>query len=122
MNKFNNWDLLDTYPPGLIRCLARRRLQGKRVEALSDDDVAAGAQLPVERIRQISMELSWDNVRVGEMRAFCCGCNFDPTKSLDRNRAKAYAGKRLARFIYLRKSPWWNSVFLPIIKNMAEGV
>lgn len=118
----SNWSLIDDYPPGLVRCLARNKLKGKRIEAKSDEEIALDAELPVEEVRRIYNEPSWDNVLVREMRAFCQGCDFDPNKCADRNRAKAYYNQPGgAKFTYLKISPWWETVFLPLIKKLQNN-
>lgn len=119
MSMKDNWKFIDDNPPWLIRLLARRRIgAGKRsVVAISDEEIAITAELPVDRIRAIYHLRSWNGVPVGELRGFCRGCKFDPLKYEDRNRAKAY-GCSEPQFAYLKRSPWWNSIFLPLIERM----
>jgi len=117
-----NWKLIDDYPPPLIRCLARQRLRGKRIRAVSDEEIAIRADLPVYRVQEIYKSPSWDPVPVGEMRKFCHGCDFDPENRDDRNRATAYKNQKGgAKFTYLKESAWWDSVFRPLLTILAKS-
>ena len=115
------WGLIDEYPPGLIRCLARQSLGGKRVKAISDAEIAISAGLTVDRVQEIYYSKTWDDVPVKDMIAFCGGCMFDPLNATHRNRARAYYNQKSGpKFTYLKKSPWWNSIFLPLIIQMRQ--
>lgn len=120
----NDWSLLEDYPPKLVRCLARNKLRGKRIEAKSDEEIALDSELlTVDDVRRVYSNKSWDNVKVKELRAFCKGCDFNPNRSQDRNRAKAYYNQPSgAKFTYLKKSPWWESIFAPLIQQMRDDV
>ena len=109
------WGLIDKYPPHLVRLLAKRKTGAKQIAALSDEDIAIMSQIPLERVREIYRSSEW-KCSVREMRAFCSACDFDPEDSMDRNRLSAYKNQRGGpKFTYLRKSPWWGSVFKPLI-------
>ena len=108
------------YPPPLVRCLARRRLAGSHVVAMSDEEVALSSEIPVDRIREIAQSVDWESVPVYEAENFCKACNFDIFNSADRNRAGAYLRKG-AKFLYLRTSPHWATTFLPLIKLMRNA-
>ena len=109
------WGLVDKYPPHLVRLLAKRRTGAKQIAALSDEDIAIMSQIPLDRVREIYRSSEW-KCSVQEMRAFCSACDFDPENSIDRNRLSAYKNQRGGpKFTYLRKSPWWSSVFKPLI-------
>ena len=112
--------MFDKYPPPLVRCLARRSVAGSHVVALSDEDVALSAEIPVHRIREISKSTSWSSIPVGEAKLFCKACNFDVFSSADRNRAGAYLRKG-AKFLYLKSSPYWKDTFLPLINLMRNA-
>ena len=45
------WKILEEHPPALVRLLARRRLKGKLVSAMSAQEVAIQAGLPLSRCR-----------------------------------------------------------------------
>jgi len=118
-----DWNLYDDYPPRLIRCLARKSINGsKRAIAVSDEEIAGLVGRPVEWLKSIYIQQSWDNITFAEFKDFLKGCNFDPANYADRNRAKSYIRQiGGAKFTYLRESPWWFSVFLPIINSMKEN-
>jgi len=115
-----SWDMFGKYPPPLVRCLARRRLAGSHVVAMSDEEVALRAEIPVNRIKEISNSTDWADIPVYEAEGFCKACNFDIFSSADRNRAGAYLRKG-AKFLYLRTSPHWKTTFLPLIKLMRNA-
>jgi len=119
------WALLDEYPPYLIRCFAKKRLTGKRIRAISDEEIAIVSDIPLARVRAIYDSRTWDEISVGELRSFCAACDFDPENSADRNRLTAYRNQKGGpKFTYLKDSSQWKSVFMPLIKkyfNASNG-
>ena len=119
------WALLDEYPPYLIRCFAKKRLTGKRIRAISDEEIAIVSDIPLARVRAIYDSRTWDEISVGELRAVCAACDFDPENSADRNRLTAYRNQKGGpKFTYLKDSSQWKSVFMPLIKkyfNASNG-
>jgi hypothetical protein len=113
----NAWTYLDNHPPAVVRLMARRRMRGKTVKAVSIQEVAIAANLPLERAQKIARLLSWDNVTLSEARSFCTGCGFDPFSAADRNRKSAYL-RSCKTFGYLRRSPFWESEFQPLIESI----
>ena len=114
-----HWDKFRQYPPPLVRVFARRR-EAKRAFELSDQEIAVAARLSVDRIIEIAHTPTWDDVTLGDARAFCRGCNFDPLDSGDRNRAMAYIRQvsvgRLD-FKYLKENAQrWNQYYKPLIR------
>ena len=110
------WGLLDEYPPYLIRCFAKKKLAGKRIRAIADEEIAIISQIPLARVRAIYDSRTWDNVTVKELRAFCAACDFDPEDSSDRNRLTAYRNQRGGpKFTYLKESSHWKTIFKPLI-------
>ena len=65
------WKVLKRFPPVLVRLLAREPVARKHVRALSDQEVAIRAEMPLKRISEISSMTSWDMVPVGEAERFC---------------------------------------------------
>lgn len=127
MRKTNPWKILSSYPPVLVRLLARRRIDGKHVRAISTEEVAILAGLPLPRVREISAMTAWDAVTVGEAERFCLACGFDPLNATHRNRYRAYErGCRIRPqgqwFAYLRSSPWWQSEFIPLIQRWKAAL
>lgn len=118
--KKSPWGILIEFPPPLVRLLAKEPVSKKHVRALSDREVAIGAELPLERVRSISRTKSWDTVPMGEIKKFCVGCNFDPFDYRDRNRVRAYS-RNTPKFSYLKASPFWSDTFLPLIKIMENA-
>ena len=115
-----SWDMFQKFPPPLVRCLARRKVAGSHIVALSDEEIAMTADLSLDKGKEISQSITWDGLSVKDAKNFCKACNFDIFNSLDRNRAGAYLRKG-AKFLYLRSSPYWGDTFLPLIKLMREA-
>jgi hypothetical protein len=117
----NTWALVDKYPPYLVRCLAKKKTGTKQIQAISDEDIAILADIPLARVREIYNSWTWGEATVQEMRGFCSACDFDPESSSDRNRLSAYKNQKGGpKFTYLKKSPWWNSVFRPLIMKFLK--
>jgi hypothetical protein len=115
------WEIIDKYPPCVVRIFAREPTAGKRIRAVSNDEIAVSSGLPVERVKQIAFSSSWNHIKVGEMRAFIKGCGFDPLDSSVRNRVKAYCRRDSGvKFKYLITSPWWKTELKPLIKKMEN--
>lgn len=114
------WGILIEFPPPLVRLLAKESVSRKHIRALSDREVAIGAELPLEKVRSISRSKNWDRIALGDIRSFCNGCKFDPFDYRDRNRVRAYS--RLSpKFSYLKCSPFWEDTFLPLIKILENA-
>jgi hypothetical protein len=114
------WEILNDYPPALVRLLARKQFSPKHVRAMSDQEVAVAAEMPVSEIQRISKLVSWDTLVIPKIQAFCTGCNFDPFDCYDRNRARAYT-RSSAKFSYLKQSGNWSTTYLPLIKILADA-
>jgi len=115
------WKYLDKYPPCLVRLMARRKVgpSKRAVEALSNQEIAVSADISVEEVASISMDIGWNNVTIGQAKQFCAACNFDPFNSMDRNRASAYL-RAGAPFRYLAKHPHWETFFKPLIMHLKH--
>lgn len=120
MNKLTPWEAIDQYPPPYVRLLAKRPGSGRADMAMSDAEIAIHADMPASRVREISRLPSWDGVPLGEVRRFFAACQFDPTRSRDRQRVSVYervcTTRKKEPFNYLRLSPKWESEFLPLIR------
>jgi hypothetical protein len=110
------WRHLVDNPPGAVRLMARRKLQTKTIRAISDEEIAIASGIPLARVQAIYHLKNWDGVPVGELRGFCKACGFDPFSGADRNRRNTYV--RTAQWTYLKKSPWWATIFEPLILRM----
>ena len=126
--KRSPWSILEKYPPVLVRLLARTWESSDpdrggsshgSVRALSNEEVALDSGLPPNIIEEISQLTTWDTVPVAMVRMFCRGCHFAPVNYWERNRTSAYP-RTNPKFVYLKKSPHWVEVFLPLIR-ILEG-
>lgn len=120
IGKRTPWQILEEYPPALVRLLARRQFSPKHVRAMSDQEIAVGAEMPVAEIVKISRMTHWDDLLIRKIRSFCKGCNFDPLNCYDRNRARSYT-RSSGKFSYLKQSGHWGTTFLPIIKILENA-
>ena len=114
------WGIIVEFPPPLVRLLAKESVSFKHVRALSDREVAIGAEMPLDDVRRISRLSSWDDVTISEMRRFCHGCRFDPFDYRDRNRVRAYS-RNSPKFSYLKASPYWSETFQPLIRILKNA-
>lgn len=112
----NAWKVLTDNPPGGVRLMARRRLKTKTIRAVSDEEISIASGIPLARVQAIYHLKSWDGVPLGELREFCRACSFDPFSGADRNRRNTYV--KTAKWAYLKKSPWWDTTFEPLIRRM----
>lgn len=116
----SSWSKLEEFPPPLVRCLAREKVVGKSIRALTDQEVALNSNgLTSLDVKEISKEVSWDSVPTGMARKFFIGCNFDPLCSQDRNRAGAYMRSN-PQFMFLQIHPHWKTTFLPLIRLFSN--
>ena len=111
------WDTFRKIQPATVRLMARRRIVGTRkIAAMSDEEIAIAAGMSVDWVRATYHLRSWDGVPLGEIRKFCRTCNFDIFDGVERNRCYTYA--RTATWAYLRRSPFWETTFLPLINRL----
>lgn len=122
------WTSLDDYPPLKCRLMAHRpvRTSTRTCIAPTDEEIAIESGIPLDRVRQISRMLDWTQVRLGEMRAFCAACRFDPTNPEHRRKLSDYETKCLQRhsqpFQWLHRSPVFAEQFLPLIKKLNRSL
>lgn len=118
------WTSLESFPPLKVRLLAHRPLRAstRTCLALTDAEIAIASGIELNRVRQISRMLDWSAVRLGEMKAFCAACRFDPTIAQHRQRVADYESKCLKRnsapFQWLRHSPAFEEELLPLIRRL----
>ncbi len=118
------WKILSKNPPALIRLMARRRVKTKTVRAVSLQEIAIASGLPLARVQIIAQSLNWDGISIPEAERFIAGCNFDPLDPADRNRQTSYERSckkrtKSSHFAYLKKSPLWQTEFLPLIERLT---
>ena len=83
--KKNMWKHLSKFSPSLVRLMARRKVSGKsKVEAISNQEIAITADIPIDRVIEISMAFDWSSIPIGEAQSFCSACQFDPFSAADR--------------------------------------
>jgi hypothetical protein len=105
------WSFLDEFPPSIVRLMAREG-RGRANRWLTDEEVAIASGLTLDRVNELKLKQSWDDVVLSDIRKFCAGCGFDPTSSHDR-RTKVYIYYSVCKkqnvepFLYLRKNPKW---------------
>ena len=120
-----SWEHLEKNPPWFVRCMARRKVHAKVVVAVSDEELAISSGIPVARIQAIYHQRNWDSIPLRDIRAFCAACGFDPFSFKSRNRFHAYKAAvrsgRCAGFTYLKKSPWWTTVFAPLLREVHHA-
>ena len=123
----NYYDYARHYPPILVRLLARKRngpalttaeITQKMVVAYYENHGEPRFLLThvfgAYTVNSISSELKWDTIEFGVMRAFLTACDMDFTDSTAMNRKAAYMRLK-HKFIYLRKSPEFETVLKPLI-------
>lgn len=116
------WRHLHDNPPAMVRLMARRRITGKQVVALTLREIAIASGMPLARVTEISFRDSWSGIGIDEAEKFCAACQFDPTRYADRNRKDAYnrACKRHRPFKYLMVSPVWETELKPLISRLRS--
>ncbi len=114
------WECWQRFPPYYVRMLAKNG----HATALTDADIAIASGIDINRVREIKCMTSWDTVPMGEILRFTTACNFDPTRSKDRSRAHNYERvcqqRNVIPFLYLRRSPKWDSELLPVMRILQE--
>ena len=117
--KKNFWVLMAEHPPIMVRLLAKEKTAGKCVSALSSREIAIRSGIPLTRLHEIERSAAWNDITFHEAQAFCLACGFDPCKTTDRNRLRAY--QRQAQnhptkmwWKYLLKSPLWKTEIKPL--------
>ena len=65
--------LLEAFPPQIIRLLAREG-KGRGAKRLTHQDVAKRSGLSYEKVRDLSLLKSWDRVSIGDADSFMRGC------------------------------------------------
>lgn len=113
------WEYIEAFPPPYCRCFGKREGSGRADMAITDAELAIGANIPIDRVREISRMTTWQGVPFDEMQRFFVGCKFDPTNSVHRHRITEYQKickkRKVVPFQYLRLSPKWETEFLPLL-------
>lgn len=112
---------LERFTPIVCRLLARKTAARGGVEALTDEEIAAGSGLPVPTVATLSRKHAWTGVPFDTVLAFTrgCGIHFDDRDSLRHHSAYMRRLKSAPR--YLRRSPAWVDTFQPLITAWARN-
>ena len=117
--KLTLWQKLTRFSPITCRLLARRTNAQGRPVAMSDADICSLSRLTLAQVKHISWSESWDEIPVGEMRAFMSACGVD-VGSRHCVRLLGHYMRRGFAFSYLRKHPDWKFTFEPLMKRWVE--
>lgn len=114
-----------TFPPILCRILAKHRYGSP----LSTHELATRLGWTPAKVEAFSQSTSWRGIDVFDMLAFMAACQLDFSNHAQVKRVKTYLrgkkrnGSRVApTYMYLRRSPLWQSYYLPLVKRWAESV
>lgn len=102
----NFWKKSETYPPILVRLLARVPYG----RPLTDHEIAQASGIPVAQVWNISCCTTWDGIDVPTMRRFLTACRVDIEDDATLRRIESYMRKNPS-WRYLRKSPQWRSYY-----------
>ena len=83
------WDRGELFSPPYIRLYAANRIKGHAVEK-TDEEICRDSGLTLAQLHRICFSPSWDNITIGEMRAYLKGCDADFSKT-----GKCHQMKRL---------------------------
>ncbi len=104
-----------TFPPCLVRLLARRA--GK---ALTDEQISRTGGLPVHLVDSFSWRTDWDSIPVTQALAFLAGCGLGLADTQAWRGAESYLRMR-PTFRYLRASPEWESFYQPLLVHWRKS-
>lgn len=90
----------------MVRLLARKSFgKGSRsIRGLTTDEIVEASGLPRSEVLSLSFKVSWDDVPVSKMKAFCQGCGIDFASRDDMRRYLRYLD-RSPTFTYLKGHP-----------------
>lgn len=113
------WEYAERFPPVLCRLLAK----SGHFKASSNAELAKRSGLTEFEIEVLSRSTSWRGIDVYTMRKFTQGCGLDFASGKAMKRANVYlrskwfnGQRKPARWLYLKKSPEWKTVFEPLMK------
>ncbi len=113
-------EILAAFPPCFYRLWAKH----SRTQAITDAEIAIASGIDLNRVREIFRMRDWQAVTHGEINKLFIACKFDIFDARARNRVAQYeyaCKKRKTKpFKWLRRSPKWESEFLPLIRLMQS--
>lgn len=114
------WDKLASFPPVMVRLLARTVTSGGGVRPLTNEEIAINWRLTdpsrtANDVMSFSWRMTWDGVHIGEARGFmeACGIYLE-----DRNNLRKHSVyiRRIPTWKYLQRSPLWAELFEPLAR------
>lgn len=115
----------EQYPPILVRLLARHKNGPPLTTTEISQRVASyGWPMSAYRIGLISMEVDWEFIPFGEMRAFLHACDMDFTDRVAMKRKQEYMKMeaKTAKFTYLNKSPEWETILKQLVVRYRQHI
>lgn len=109
-------DLIKSFPPILVRLLARHKGGGP----LSDQGISMLCGLEIHLVRYISQQTSWESVNLVHAYDFCLGCMLSLDDAVAWRRVTDYLRKR-PTFRYLRTSTEWQTLYAPMLKRWLNA-
>jgi hypothetical protein len=115
------WEYAYSYPPCLVRLLARHPY-GKPLTDAEICDSPGWTQYRFNEflVHNLSRLTRWDDVSFYDMRRFLQGCKLDFCNPEQMRRVSDYLRKR-PTFRYLRASPLWGSYYEPLMKTWRRS-
>jgi len=114
------WERLDKFPPLFLRLLARHP-RGKPLTTL---EISKRSGLSALEVHAMSWHTDWRGIDIPTARAYMAGVGIDLTCRKDVRRIRMYIRSApkdpRMRFPYLRKSPEWESFYLPLLVTLLK--
>jgi hypothetical protein len=114
------WERFDRYCPLLLRLLARHR----RGAPLTVVEISQRSGLSPSSIEAISLCVDWRGIDLPTARAFMRGVGIDLTSREDFRRVRMYLRTSSRdpnkKFPYLRRTPEWKTLYLPLLERLAS--
>lgn len=107
------------YRPPLCRLLARHNGRAATLEQLAGRSQKSHPLSPL-RIDTIAKCDTWDHVPLADMQSFLFACELDFCHPAQMHRADEYL-RTNPTFLYLRKSPLWETYYLPLLKQWRNS-
>lgn len=113
-------EILAAFPPCFYRLWAKH----SPTQAITDAEIAIASGIDLNRVRAIFRMPDWQSVTQGEIEKLFVACKCDLFDAKTRHRIAQYdyvCKKRNTKpFKWLRRSPKWESEFLPLIRLMQS--
>lgn len=110
------WSRTISYPPILIRILARH----PGGPPLTDEEISERSGLSIARVSAIAESTTWDGITIPESRAYQQACGIDLCSYRDMNRVGVYLRSR-PNFDHLKRTPIWKTHWKPLIQKWRRS-